>query len=302
MLVTSYRPLLNPLPLSLAHLTHGQPSADAKAGHELNDKTLSMHNGTPDKDVEDAMWNPSGKERPSLVPRKSAASMRSWRSSRLNSPPFRAADKPTPTSSPAPQSLAPPPQEPVAMKPEDVEMSNLGAARQSVVAGPTAVAPSPTSDGALTDDATDDQHSQAPVIPRGRRRSSTGGRKRAVSAGPWEDHRHARQRPAPHWELRRTSTIQSLTESNQEDIGRYFARPGGPGVIRPPDDSAAPAAFFHPATHQPQPIVWLPVDELGVARDQVRKNRKEGVKSTTRNAVFDSKNRVQVKGPAPDDK
>jgi hypothetical protein len=302
MLVTSYRPLLHPLPLSLAHLTHGQPSADAKAGTSPRDGSFGMRKEPPEVDAEEAMWysDPAGKERPGLRQRKSTASMRSWRSP-THSPHLGAADKPTiTTSSPAVPPLSLPPQQAVAMQPEDVEMSDLGV-RQSTITGSTAVAPSPTdavpsptSDETGTDEITEDQHSQAPL---GRRRSSVG---RRMSVGPWEDHRHAR-RQQPHWELRRTSTVGSL-EANQEDISKYFARPGGPGVIRPPDDSAAPAAFFHPATHQPQPIVWLPLDELGIARDQVKQNRKEGVKSTTRNAVFDTKNRVLVKGPAPDDK
>ncbi|BEJ13586.1 hypothetical protein CspHIS471_0307600 [Cutaneotrichosporon sp. HIS471] len=322
MLVTAYKPLLNPLPLSLAHLTHGQPSADAKSDHDPDDKVADLSNGTTGEDGEDAMWyrDPVSQRSKVIPKRQSVISMRSWQPAQ-NSPRVRAHRRPSATSSPAVTPLVLPSPKPVATKPEDVEMSDLRGTRRGTVTSWTAVPPSPSSavpptptsaigpsplsavtpspsSDAHTDEVTEDLHSETPI---NRPRRFSGGRNRSMSLAPWEDHRHRRSNSAPQWELRRSSTIQSI-EANQEDISRYFARPGGPGVIRPPDDSASPAAFFHPATHQPQPIVWLPQDELGVARTQVRENRKEGVKSTTRNAVLDAKNRVLVIGPAPDDK
>ncbi|BEI90642.1 uncharacterized protein CcaverHIS019_0307120 [Cutaneotrichosporon cavernicola] len=353
MLVTAYKPLLNPLPLSLAHLTHGQPSADAKSDDDQDDKVPDLSNGTTGVDDEDAMWyrDPVSPVSKGVSKRQSVISMRSWqlpqnsprvrahgRPSATSSPAVPPLVRPSATSSPAVPPLVLPSPKPVATKPEDVEMSDLRATRRATVTswtavppsptsavppsptsavppsptsavphtptsaiGPSplsAVTPSPTSDDAQTDEVTEDLHSETPI---NRPRLVSGGRSRSMSLAPWEDHRHKRSNSAPQWELRRSSTSRSI-EANQEDIRRYFARPGGPGVIRPPDDSASPAAFFHPATHQPQPIIWLPQDDLGVAPEQVRENRKEGVKSTTRNAVLDAKNRVLVVGPAPDDK
>ncbi|GMK56864.1 hypothetical protein CspeluHIS016_0307040 [Cutaneotrichosporon spelunceum] len=390
MLITAYKPLLDPLPLSLAHLTHGQPSADAKSDWDPDAqsdgdrdaqsdrywgksraqarKASGMSNGTPGTDREDAMWyeDQAGRDRSGLRKRMSVASMRSWRSP-PGSPRARRPNLPTAKSSPEVPLFALPSPQPLGMTPEDVEMRDLGsrnifaepavplpppvpsvsptsvppvppapaleptstavesttastaeptttstaaestptstAVEPTTSAGPSHLSATSPSEGSDVTSHTDDaeDHPETPIShpePTSHHRRL---RKRAMSVAPWEDHRHRRSNSAAHWDRRRSASIHSV-EAKQEDISRYFARPGGPGVARPPDDSASPAAFFHPATHQPQPIVWLPQDELGVARGQVRQNRREGVKSTARNAVLDAKNRVQVIGPAPDDK
>ena len=69
-----------------------------------------------------------------------------------------------------------------------------------------------------------------------------------------------------------------------------FAKPGGHGARRRyrVDDSSDPNAFFHPATKDPQRILWLPRDGLGLADAQVADNIAAGVESTTRNAIYNS--------------
>jgi len=54
-------------------------------------------------------------------------------------------------------------------------------------------------------------------------------------------------------------------------------------------------AFSHPATKEPQRVIWLPLDELGLADAEVRDNELVGIKSTHRDAVLDSK--VSCKAP-----
>jgi hypothetical protein len=48
-------------------------------------------------------------------------------------------------------------------------------------------------------------------------------------------------------------------------------------------------AFAHPASKEPQRIVWLPEDELGLAVAEVQDNQSIGILSTTKDAVLDSK-------------
>jgi hypothetical protein len=96
--------------------------------------------------------------------------------------------------------------------------------------------------------------------------------------------------------------LSGSAEGHNEDLEKtYFAKPGGPGVLRPTrDDANDPAAFFHPATKEQQPIIWLPQDEFGIGEEQMQANIAMGVLSTTRNAICDHQGRVKVTGPAPD--
>lgn len=76
-------------------------------------------------------------------------------------------------------------------------------------------------------------------------------------------------------------------EPKVDEEKQYFARPGGPGVLRERlDDANDPAAFFHPASKDPQRIVWIPKDDLGLGDDQVEGNIAAGVKSSNRNATI----------------
>ncbi|WVF72428.1 hypothetical protein IAT40_007243 [Kwoniella sp. CBS 6097] len=82
----------------------------------------------------------------------------------------------------------------------------------------------------------------------------------------------------------------------------YFAVPGGAGVrTRKLDDGNDAKAFFHPATKEPQRIIWLPQDELGLCEAEIRRNEQEGVKSSSRAAWLNEKGKVQISGPPPDD-
>ncbi|WRT66942.1 uncharacterized protein IL334_003907 [Kwoniella shivajii] len=82
----------------------------------------------------------------------------------------------------------------------------------------------------------------------------------------------------------------------------YFAIPGGPGVLnRHLDDGNDPRAFFHPATKESQRIIWLPQDDLGLCQAEIERNEKEGVRSSMKNAWLNEKGKVQISGPPPDD-
>lgn len=80
------------------------------------------------------------------------------------------------------------------------------------------------------------------------------------------------------------------TTPSSESEEQYFAVPGGPGVLmRKLDDGNDPNAFFHPATKEPQRIVWLPQDELGLCEAELQVNEGDGIHSSCRGAWLDIK-------------
>lgn len=99
-------------------------------------------------------------------------------------------------------------------------------------------------------------------------------------------------------ELGRTTTRVDPEDESEE--AAFFAVPGGPGVYPPPPTGLDPAAFFHPATKNPQRTVWLPQDTLGMAAHEMRDNVDAGVLTTTNNAFLNSNGKVKVVGRPPD--
>ncbi|WWD15753.1 hypothetical protein CI109_100175 [Kwoniella shandongensis] len=83
----------------------------------------------------------------------------------------------------------------------------------------------------------------------------------------------------------------------------YFAQPGGPGVVsrRGLDDGNDPNAFFHPATKEPQRIIWLMKDDLGLCDAEIEVNEREGVRTSAKGAWLNEEGKVQISGPPPDD-
>ena len=57
--------------------------------------------------------------------------------------------------------------------------------------------------------------------------------------------------------------------------------------------------FYHPATVEPQRIVWIPADRLGLHKDEERGCIEAGVDASSVNARMDEKGRVEVDGPPP---
>ena len=99
-------------------------------------------------------------------------------------------------------------------------------------------------------------------------------------------------------------TIPDL-EGNKDPEDSYFAKPGGSGVVQsedPDDQGNDPNAFFHPATKEPQKILWLPRDELGLCVAEIAANKARGVKTTCREAWLNQRGKVQISGPPPVDR
>ncbi|WWC69648.1 uncharacterized protein I206_103591 [Kwoniella pini CBS 10737] len=106
----------------------------------------------------------------------------------------------------------------------------------------------------------------------------------------------------------RPNSLRSRKSTRSTDTSEtvYFALPGGPGVMKSrqkfyDDDGNDPKAFFHPATKEQQRIIWLPDDELGLCKAEIERNEKEGVRSSSKGAWLNDKGKVQITGPPPDD-
>jgi hypothetical protein len=67
-------------------------------------------------------------------------------------------------------------------------------------------------------------------------------------------------------------------------------------------DMLISVAFMHPVLRATRPSVWIPMDELGVSDDEVRRTRQlsEDVVIDNRGAYFDRRLKVQVDKPPPD--
>jgi len=60
-----------------------------------------------------------------------------------------------------------------------------------------------------------------------------------------------------------------------------------------------PTDFNHPASVEPQRIVWIPEDPLGLGELQARELNEEGVEASTENATMDVKGHVDIHGHPP---
>ena len=70
-------------------------------------------------------------------------------------------------------------------------------------------------------------------------------------------------------------------------------------AVRGVDEEAGPKDFYHPASVEAQPVVWLPRDPLGLGEAEERACREAGVEVSTRDAVMDAKGHVDIAGPPP---
>lgn len=71
----------------------------------------------------------------------------------------------------------------------------------------------------------------------------------------------------------------------------------GSGVATPPqsrDDRRLAAAFAHPATKDPQQIIWVPRDALGLGEEAVRLMKKLKIEATDKDATINEKVRFRL--------
>jgi hypothetical protein len=73
----------------------------------------------------------------------------------------------------------------------------------------------------------------------------------------------------------------------------------GKNVAEEGKQNDGPEDFMHPATVEPQRVVWPPRDPLGLAEAELKELKRAGVKVSIENADMDEKGHVQLKGPPP---
>ncbi|KAG8698963.1 hypothetical protein FRC09_006915 [Ceratobasidium sp. 395] len=62
-----------------------------------------------------------------------------------------------------------------------------------------------------------------------------------------------------------------------------------------------PEDFTHPAAIEPQQVIWLPRDRLGLAQAEEAELKAEGIEVSTEHADMDEKGHVELTGPPPGD-
>lgn len=73
----------------------------------------------------------------------------------------------------------------------------------------------------------------------------------------------------------------------------------GPSVAVEGKRNEGPTDFTHPAAVEPQRIVWLPDDQLGMAATEVADLRERGIEASTENATFTPKGHTEISGHPP---
>ena len=85
--------------------------------------------------------------------------------------------------------------------------------------------------------------------------------------------------------------MQAKTTKTKENYGQNVAEEG--------KKNDGPEDFTHPAAIEPQRVIWLPRDPLGLAEAEERELKSQGIEVSTENAVMDEKGHVELKGPPP---
>lgn len=67
----------------------------------------------------------------------------------------------------------------------------------------------------------------------------------------------------------------------------------------PDDNPSTYEDFAHPAAVEPQQVVWIPRDTLGLCGVEEREDRAHAVEVSTQGARMDAKGHVDIDGPPP---
>lgn len=246
----SYGPLEKSLPLSLAYLSHGMP---AEEGHEG-----SILEGS------DAEFDP----RPTAVKRQSQLRGDEATEETIETDDEGAFERYSDTSEDRQRLRRP---SLPAEKEKQVEMADLGrsedfAPRSDVLRQRTALT-------------SEEREAQQEDAARERTGDDYAQRDPARAASPATPPSNT---PAVH----PVDFAAANTEANGTDDPVQHSATKQSAAERSREDYDADA-FAHPATKEPQRIIWLPEDELGLAEAEVKDNLSVGIASTTKDAVLD---------------
>lgn len=87
--------------------------------------------------------------------------------------------------------------------------------------------------------------------------------------------------------------------SSLEEQGSSKKDPAGPNSTSKAK-TEEDYGFAHPAASRPQRTVWLPVDTLGISREEERACREAGVDVSSKDALMNEKGKVDIRGTPPD--
>ncbi|KAK7677350.1 hypothetical protein QCA50_019680 [Cerrena zonata] len=108
--------------------------------------------------------------------------------------------------------------------------------------------------------------------------------------------------PNPAVDTRKSdkATVEHVPGSSEADaVSSRHSKTSDPPSIKALDEEAGPKEFYHPASVEPQRIIWLPKDQLGLAEAEVHAIREKGIEVSTENAKMNGKGQVDISGAPP---
>ncbi|EKM58161.1 uncharacterized protein PHACADRAFT_26687 [Phanerochaete carnosa HHB-10118-sp] len=95
------------------------------------------------------------------------------------------------------------------------------------------------------------------------------------------------------------SKASASSSPNPADDPESNPETANPPEVKPVDEDAGPKEFYHPASVEPQRIVWIPEDQLGLAAEEEREIRDVGIRVSTEGAIMNEKGHVDIDSPPP---
>ena len=92
---------------------------------------------------------------------------------------------------------------------------------------------------------------------------------------------------------------QSTDIERSDGVSRAEGQPQTSSSAVYQTDMREPIDFAHPAAVEPQRIIWLARDSLGLAGAEARTLNSEGVETSTAHAVMDENGNVTIDGAPP---
>ncbi|ODO06502.1 hypothetical protein L198_01735 [Cryptococcus wingfieldii CBS 7118] len=283
-IVVQYGPLKHCLPLSLAHLSYGMPKEahheDSVIGEAYHDEGEKIGDGERKRDILRKFGNSHINFTPSRQP---LIDRKAERQESGDTVEVDIVDEPSEISF-----------SPTSPCSEKGKGGAIKRDREATLVGKTEL----SEKGTYLDD---DRGPDVVAVPSPSRifsssptKTRSRGSNISLSAPPYASRPSS---PAPTTE---TYAVDNPEDGHASRRHHYFAVPGGPGVLHHKVEDEA-TAFFHPATKNPQMVIWLPEDELGLSKAEVEANMRAGVKSSLEGAWLNEKGSVQISKPPPDD-